>query len=517
MSRPHDSIEVQDTAIAEPAPATAAVDETLIRSGKLAGMSMWGAIWVLSWPVLLESLLSSLMGVVDSTLSAGISADAADAVGGAAYFMWFVALVSIGLGVGATAMISRSMGRGRLGIASAVVGQCTTLGLVLGVLVAGITAVMAPTVATWLGLGPGAHRLAVVYIYLCAAGVPLQTFVQVGISCCRGAGDSFRPLMAMLAINIINLVLSFLLSGVDLAVAAKGPDGSTVRRVLLENPVSWDMGVAGVALGTSIAWAIGAVVMLWMLIGGVHGVRLRARRLRPHWHTVRRLLRVGLPNVAETFGMWLGNFLVILMVGLMREPGMLGANVITVRIEAFSFLPGFAMSLAAATLVGTYLGAGSVELARRAVLRCLWIACGLMATCGLSFVLFGRQIAGLFTQQAVHLERVPVCLAVAGLAQPVFAVSIVFRSALRGAGDTSSVAWITWISIFGLRLPMAWLFSGVDLPLPGGGLLSNPSPMQAMGVHPLTGLWIGLCLELCIRSLLFTAAFMRGNWAHKKV
>lgn len=491
--------------------------EGVIRSGRLAGLTMWHAIWVISWPVLVESLLTSLVGVVDVTLSAGVSEAAADAVGGGAYFMWFIGLVSIALGVGAVALISRAMGRGRLAVGSTVVGQCTTLSLVSGVGMAILISLAAPVVAWSLSLSDGARAGAVLYIRLCALAVPLQTFAQVGIACCRGAGDSYRPLKVMAVVNLVNIAVSFLLSGVDVAVATRGGAGEPARRVLFENPSPFNLGVAGIALGTAVAWTVGGVVMLWMLIGGVQGVRLRLRRLRPHWHTIRRLVRIGLPNMSETFSLWFGNFLVIVMLGWLRDPGVLGANVIAVRIEAFSFLPGFAMSLAAATLAGTYLGAGSARLAVRAVLRCQLIASAMMGLIGLAFILVPREITGVFTQQPTHLALAPEALRITGLIQVVFSVSIVLRGALRGAGDTASVMWISWISIWAIRLPLAWLGCGVDLPLPGGLSIPNPAPLQSMGVHPLIGMWIGLCVEIVIRSAMFVYVFVRGEWTRKRV
>jgi putative MATE family efflux protein len=321
----------------------------------------------------------------------------------------------------------------------------------------------------------------------------------------------------MALVNIVNVVVSFLLSGVDFAVASKDETGAVVRRVLIANPLDLDMGVAGIALGTTIAWTLGCIVMVYVCARGVHGVRLRLKRLRPHWHTVRRLVRIGLPNFSETLGMWAGNFITVLMVGWMRDPGILGAHVIAIRIEAFSFLPGFAISLAAATLVGTYLGASRPDLARRAALRCLWIACALMGSCGLVFILAPTTIVGLLSQQPTHLRVVPEVLRVAGLVQAAFAVAIVIRSVLRGAGDTASAAWLTWISIWGIRLPLAWLCCGVDLPLPWGGVVTNPAPLQSMGVQPLVGFWIGLCGELLIRATLFVIVFARGKWMRARV
>lgn len=156
-------------------------------------------------------------------------------------------------------------------------------------------------------------------------------------------------------------------------------------------------------------------------------------------------------------------------------------------------------------------------MAKQAVLRCTYLAMCIMGTAGLAFIFIPRQITGLFTQQAIHLELVPMILPVFGFIEAVFAISIVLRSALRGAGDTTTVMWITWITIWGVRMPLAWLGSGVPMPLPWGGELPNPAPLQALGVHPLVGFEIGLCVELVIRAALFGWAFLRGGWMTKKV
>ncbi|MBL8745302.1 MAG: MATE family efflux transporter [Phycisphaerae bacterium] len=529
MSPPNrEPIEINEASIGEPSLSVAAVDpiDTLpriserdgtIKNGKLAGMTMWRAVWVLAWPVLIEAFLNSLVGVTDTTLAAGLSEPAADAVGGAAYFMWVVGIGSIALGMGGTAMVARAMGKGRLALSGVVAGQCATLSIASGLVTGLFIIAIAPVIATWLSLGPQAHAEAVTYMRLCALAAPMQTFAQVGIACIRGAGDSVRPLVLMVVINLLNLVLSFFLSGVDLAHGVKTPSGEITRQIILANPSPINLGVSGIALGTCIAWTFGAIIMLVMLTGGVHGMKLRAQRLRPHWHTMRRLVRIGLPNMAEVIGMWLGNFILILMVGWMNTEGFMGAHVLAVRIEAFSFLAGFALSLAAATLAGQYLGAGSPAMAKQAVIRCTLIAMTIMGLFGLAFMLIPTHIAGLFTQQPAHLELVPKILPIFGSIEAIFAVSIVLRSALRGVGDTTTVMWITWITIWGFRMPLAWLGSGVPMPLPWGGEIPNPAPLQALGVHPLVGFEVGLCVELLIRSALFSYVFFKGNWTKKKV
>jgi Na+-driven multidrug efflux pump len=94
-----------------------------------------------------------------------------------------------------------------------------------------------------------------------------------------------------------------------------------------------------------------------------------------------------------------------------------------------------------------------------------------------------------------------------------FAVSLVLRGALRGAGDVKAAMVLTWVTTYLLRLPMVYMFSGVNLPLPGGGIFENPFPWH----WGLTGVWVGLCAEIVIRAALFWARFAQGKWARARV
>ena len=87
---------------------------------------------------------------------------------------------------------------------------------------------------------------------------------------------------------------------------------------------------------------------------------------------------------------------------------------------------------------------------------------------------------------------------------------------MHGAGDVRAVMVMTWISTWGLRLPLAYAMSGVDIPIPawlGGGLLENPFPFH-LG---LAGLWIGLCIEIVLRCAIYGVRFMQGGWMKARV
>lgn len=484
-----------------------------LRTGKLAGLSLSASIWVLSWPILAESFLNWLVGAVDTVLSAAHSQPAADAIGGAAYMAWFMSLVGQALGVGSTALVSRSIGKNRLAVANAATAQSLLLAIALGLATSIFIFAAAPLFATALNLHEQARAHFLTYLRILALAVPMTTVLNAGIACARGAGDSLRPLRIMLIVNLANVFLSWALSGVDAFTPTPSPDAAATAAPLFQNPFPFNLGVAGIAWGTALSWTIGAALIISLLARGSSGVKLLPHRLKPHYHTTRRIFRIGFPNFLETLGMFVGNFLIIMLVGAMGREGLLGAHIVAIRIEAISFMPGFALSLATATLVGQWLGAGNPQIASRAIIATTALASAFMALMGLAFLLFPRYITALFTPQEAHLELTPQLLVITGFVQIPFAIGIVLRSALRGAGDAKAVMWITWTSTWAIRLPLAWLFCGVDIHL-GSLTIPNPKPLGELG---LPGLWIGLCTEIVLRAVLFSYRFFQGHWKTAKV
>ena len=489
-------------------------DDGKFRKGRLAGLNMNQAIWILAWPVVLESFLNSLVGLVDTKLSASLPGGeaATDAIGGASYFMWLIGLVIMALGVGATALISRSVGKGRLGVANAILGQTMTLSAILGVLVGIGIWLLVPFISTALNMSPEATNFFNQYMAIIALGVPAASVLFGMIACSRGAGDSISPLKAMIARNIVNIIVSWGLSGITI--------------YGLTSPLGLDMGITGIALGTVTGDLVGAAYITHMARSGKWSIKLKLIRMKLHKLTVWRLYRLGIPNFLETFGLWIGNFFIILFVGFLtiqlNQDGLLGVHIIGIRIEAFSFMPGFGMGIAAATLAGQYLGMNRPDLAKQAVFRCTMIATIIMGSIGAAFILIPHQITALLSDQPIHAEIVPQLLIVCGIVQIPFAISIVFRTAMRGAGDVKVVMALTWTATYALRLPIAYTLSGVDIPLPhflGGGVLHNPDLLRSFfGIEPgLTALWIGLCTEMVLRALLFGARFFQGGWLKVKV
>ncbi|MCZ6810665.1 MAG: MATE family efflux transporter [Planctomycetota bacterium] len=472
-----------------------------IRSGKLAGLSMWSAIWVLALPVLIQQVMAALVGLVDTIyaghLPGAMLVPALDAISIGSYVTWFVMIAMTGLGIGGQALIARAMGAGNRAESHSALGHAVTMSVLWGVIVG---------VVLWLGAAPLAHicgltdvaaDLLVVYVRILAYAMPAAGLMLVGSMCLHGAGETTLPSVIAVAVNIVNVFVSWALSGVDL----------TFGDWTLVNPFSFDLYVRGIAMGTSLAYLLGAALTWWVLRRGVKDLRLERRDLALHRSMSMRLVRVGLPGFFDSIMMWTANLAVLIVIGMVAaaeavdgvpKEGLQGAHLIAIRWESFSFLPGFALGTAAGALAGQYLGAGNPRLAQRAILACTGIGAVLMGGLGLVFMFGGDFLTRIISDHPIHRAETPALLFICGTVQVFFAITMVIRQGLRGVGDTRWTFLITTVASFGIRLPAAWLFAVV----------------LEMG---LKGVWIGMCGEIALRALLFGWRFFHGGWKRLEV
>lgn len=463
---------------------------------------MGSAILVLALPVMIQQLLQAFVGMTDKLFAGHLVADvrvaALDAIGIGSYMGWFIGIAMSGLGIGGQAIIARAMGAGDRALARHALGQAMGVsfgwGLGVGLVLWGV----APWLAAWTGLTEEAGVLLADYLRVLALSMPLAAVMLVGAMCLHGAGETRKPALIAILVNVVNAGASWALSGADIDLGAL-PGHLAPEGTLLVNPFSFDLGVAGIAAGTSIGYTVGALWTWRVLVKGVPDLALERSELRPQKAMIVRFLRVGVPNFAEGIAMWAVNLIVLLFIGKIAVGGGLqGAHIIAIQWESFSFLPGFAIGTAAATLAGQYLGAGDPASAKRAVLTCTAFAAALMGSLGVVFMTFGETLTRVISSEPVHLELVPKLLFICGSVQVLFAITIVLRQSLRGAGDTRWVFLITAFSSYAVRLPATYVFGIV------------------MGLG-LEGIWYGLCGEFLIRAILFGSRFFHGGWQKVRV
>lgn len=476
-------------ALAESAPATPAAIPSAERaasidlprpllelSGKLKGLTLTQQVLVLAvWPFM-EQVLNFLVGYVDTALAGHISVEATNAIGVASYITWGMNILQMSVGIGATAVISRAVGGKHRRVANAALGQAMLMSVVVGFISGILIYTTAVPVAEFMELHGEAREMAVTYLRILALSAPASSVLLVGSACLRASGDTRSPFAVLAIINVVNAAFSILF------VYAPAPIGGH--------------GIAGIAWGTVIAWCVGAVLIVIMQMRDGGTIRLRWFRLKLHWHTMKRIIRVATASLFESLGMWMGNFFVMKMVGIVAingSPAAQGAHIIAVRLEAISYLPCMALGIAAATLTGQYLGLGDPHRARQAAMLCWKLGVVVMGVMGIVFFVMPEPLVRLVTNKPELLDLAPTLLMICGPVQIFFATAIVFSNAMRGAGDTHTTMRLTYISIYLVRVPLVYL-------------------MAIVLDHGIIGVWYGLCAELAIRGLIFGGRFWHGGW-----
>ncbi|MFN4242751.1 MAG: MATE family efflux transporter [Tepidisphaerales bacterium] len=442
---------------------------------------LFRALLLLALPVLAENTLNILVGLTDAYLAnhlpEDIRVDATAAVGTVTYLMWFLGLFATAIGTGATAIIARATGARHRGRAHAAAGQALLLAAVAGVLLGMVFFSLAYPIAHVAGLSERPASLAAQYLRIFAPCVPAMLLLMVANACLRGAGDTRTPAAAMILVNLLNIALSVTLTYGYLGLPA--------------------LGFRGIVLGTTLAYAVGAVLQLTVLLSGWGRLHVRLPRLRFHPPEMGRLLRVGLPAGAEQCLNWGVNFFLVHVVNQLG-PVSSAAHFNTIRIESLSYTTGFAVGIATSTMVGQSLGMRDVGRARRSVRYGLMLGAGTMAFLGLTFVLLSGGYAAAMSADPAVTQLTSECLFIAGFVQFGFGAYIIFAAALRGAGDTRGAMMVNLLSICGFRLVGVWLV-GVYFKL------------------DLAAVWIVLSAELMLRGLFMYARYASGKWETVRV
>jgi putative MATE family efflux protein len=239
------------------------------------------------------------------------------------------------------------------------------------------------------------------------------------------------------------------------------------------------------------------VLVIALLLKGRAGIQLRLGGLRPDRDLIGRILHVGLPTGMEQILFRTGQMVYARM---LAELGTVAyaANQVAMNTMSISFMPGFGFALAATTLVGQGLGARDPDGAQQRAYTSYRLGASLMMVMGLAIALFPEQLIGFFTNDAGVIATGSLPLRLVGLVQPLLAAAMVFAGGLRGAGDTRYPMVITGASIWGLRVPLAYLLALVL----GWGLV---------------GAWIAMALDFSLRGTLNFLRFRNGGWKTVKV
>lgn len=430
-------------------------------------------IFKLSIPLVLENIFHMSVFVSDTIMIARLGTESIAAVGLAGTVYFVASMVFSSLNIASASIIARHVGAKEMGKAQIVAGQSILLSLMLGVAVSPFLVVFARKLLVVMSAEPIVIDLGVGYLQIVSGFMVLRLIMLACSGILRGAGDTKTPMKVTLVINIINVLFNWLL------IYGIGPFPR--------------LGVSGVGYATVISYFIGTGLLVKKLFEKEAVITISIQQMvRLHIESLRRIIRISIPAAIDTFLTQMG-FLFFTKIVTMLGTVSLAAHEIALRIESISFMPGFALAVSTATLVGQSLGAKNVNLALLSMKRSCCFALVLMGFFALIFILLPEQIVGLFQPEANVFSLATICLMISAIEQPALAIYMVYSGGLRGAGDMVSPMIVAIVGTLCLHVPLAYVL-GITFQL------------------GLAGVWLGAAIDWIVRAVAIYILYKKGRW-----
>ncbi|MEI5908428.1 MATE family efflux transporter [Bacillus spongiae] len=417
------------------------------------------AILLLAIPAMIENILQTIVGFVDTLFVARLGLLEVTAVGIANAVIAVYMALFMAIGVGASSLIAQSVGAENIEKAKAVAKQSTVIAIIVGIFFGLITLFFSESLLTLMGAEPSVIEQSAVYLRI--VGIP-SVFIALMIifgSILRAAGNTRTPMNVALWMNILHIILDY---------------------VLIFGLGSWmGWGIAGAAWATVIARVIGTLALYYYIKKSKVSFSLFTSSDTPSFFSI--IIKLSTPAAIERLIMRLGQ---VLYFGLIVVVGTetFAAHTIAGNIETFSYMPGYGLAVAATTLVGQYIGAERTKEAYQYGVLTTGIAIVFMTFIGVFMFFFAPWLAMIFTKDVSAIQMVTVALRIDAFAQPALAIGLVITGALQAAGDTKSPMYSTAIGM--------WLIRIVGI--------------YSLGIYfkmGIAGIWIAIALDIVIRAI----------------
>ena len=404
------------------------------RRAKLTSGKILPQLIRLTIPMMAGMVGMVVFNLVDTFYIGQLGAEQLAAMGYTFPVVMFITSISIGLGMGASAVISNEIGKGSI----EKVRHLATNSLLLGLPVVALFALAGLLTIDPLFRLLGADGVTLSYIkqymeiwYL---GVPFVVIPMIGNNIIRATGDMKTPGLIMLSIAILNCILDPLL------IFGIGPFPR--------------MGIAGGAIATLFTRAVGMSLAFTVLVKKEKIIRFvvpKARELIESW---KKILFIGIPAGLAKLIIPLSMGMVTRIVSEYGNNAVAGFGVAT-RLEALAMMLLMALSTVLVPFTGQNIGAGR----RDRVLKALKVSYIFsLVWGGIMFVLFlltGKFMAGLFNESPDIVSTVVVYLNIVSISYGFQGILIVSSAVLNGKRKPIHSAFLSLSRMFVLYVPLA--------------------------------------------------------------
>jgi putative MATE family efflux protein len=331
--------------------------------------------------MLVSMVFQTLYVLVDLYWVGRLGTDAVAAVGLSGNLMFIVLAATQMLGVGTTTLVSHATGARDHARTNLVFNQSVVLSIVVGATFLILTMATRGMYARVLSADEETRRLAADYLLWFIPSLALQFgLVSMGAAL-RGTGN-FRPgMIVQTATVILNIVLApIFIFGWGTGIA---------------------LGVAGAALSTFVAIAIGVVWMTFYFLPADAYMRFSFRSWKPHLEIWSRMLKIGLPSGAEFALMGVYLMLVYAVSRPFGASAQAGFGIGT-RILQACFLPVVALGFAVGPVAGQNFGARQAARVRQTFTTAAGLAAaGMLVLATMTWLAAGPMIRIFSSDQEV--------------------------------------------------------------------------------------------------------------------
>ena len=384
-------------------------------------------------PLMLGNIFQQMYTLIDTmVVGKGVGVDALAAVGASDWLNWMSLGMLSGIAQGFSIPMAQEFGAGHKENLRKTIGNAITLSAICAVVMLIVLQMVALPILNLLQTPKEILPMAMLYIRIFFAGIPITMAYNVLAATLRAMGDGRTPLYAMIAASITNIVLDVLFV------------------------IVLPFGVAGAAVATLIAQVV-AAVYCYIALSRIGGLKLTKEDFVLERTRTGHLLKLSMPLAFQNAVICVGGMIVQFVVnsfGVLFIAGYTATNKLYGLLEMAAVSFGYAIS----TYVGQNVGAGEYKRLKSGHVASLVVSLVTSVMITAAMLVFGELFIGMFLSGTP--EEIEAAGAVAwryllfmSLALPALYLLYVYRSALQGMGNTF-IPMLSGILEFFLRTGM---------------------------------------------------------------
>ena len=439
-----------------------------------------------SLPLMGTSMLQAVFGVIDAMwVGHLIGKDALAAVSAAMPAIFFLVALLMGMGMATTILVGQSYGSKNYEFLAKVLSNSFMLSLALAIIIAvfgiSLSAQILEITNTPLSIRPMAQSFMTVIL----GGLIFSLITNWFSGVLNGVGDSKTPFRIMCINILLNIVFAPVLITGRIYIPGTGVD------IRLFDA----LGVAGSALSTVIASAIGTVIYYFSL-RHLHIFQKAKFHFKLDMEMMKKIISLGWPASLQMI-IVSGSGLIIVSLANKFGADITAAYGVAFRTDQFGAMAIFSIGIALTSIVAQNIGANKYDRVKETLRYGLYFAAGLGLLYAVIVNLFPGQIAGMYTKDPAVIAAVTSYFRYAGVSFVGFGVMFCYLGVVRGAGDTFGALVMVAINLIIVRTPVCYA-------------LAEWTPMKE------NGLWLGLTVGTFAGAFLYYLYYKSGRWKDKK-